>query len=298
MLEKASKLPATETDFKTQFEKLNETPFVLQNFEFETDNIFLPKSKINEARREVLTLLKESIIAENEKQINAKFNESNFNALKNNKTISKPTNVVLFRNINELSNISKNTTYVFAPDNYAFDDILNAYQILKNNFALYVPTILEFEDKTHLENILKRLPEKVTLYANNIGAIYYGEMGHKIIASPLLNIKNNYAIKCLNALKIETIAASIEANDNFVQENNLISFESGSFPLMTFAHCPYKAATKTTCSTCKFNDGLTYKNPNLGEYKIRRIKLKNCKFELLKQINKKQNKFFVKNFNY
>lgn len=298
LLEKASKLPATETDFKTQFEKLNETPFVLQNFEFETDNIFLPKSKINEARREVLTLLEESIIAENEKQINAKFNKSNFNALKNNKTVSKPTNVVLFRNINELSNINKNITYVFAPDNYAFNDILNAYQILKNNFALYVPTILEFEDKTHLENILKRLPEKVTLYANNIGAIYYGEMGHKIIASPLLNIKNNYAIKWLNALKIETIAASIEANDNFVQENNLISFESGSFPLMTFAHCPYKAATKTTCSTCKFNDGLTYKNPNLGEYKIRRIKLKNCKFELLKQINNKQNKFFVKNFNY
>lgn len=298
LLETASKLPATETDFKTQFEKLNETPFILQKFEFESNNVFLPKSKINEARREVVSLLENAIIYEYEKKLNAKFNATNFNQLKNKQIISNPTNLRVVRTLAEISTPEPNCVYVFEPDNYSFTEIHNAYQMLKENFALSVPTILDFEDRHYFEKILSQLPEKVTLYAKNIGVIYYGEMGHKIIASPLLNIKNNYALKCLNALNISTIVASIEAEDTFVKNNNLIGFACGSFPLMTFAHCPYKATTKTTCASCNFNNNLTYKNPNLGEYKVRRIKLKNCKFELLKQINKVQGKFFAKNFNY
>ena len=297
-LEKASKIPTAKNDFKSQFEKLGETCFTLENFEFNSNEIFLPKSKINEARREVLKLLELAIINENEKHLNATFNTSNFEKLKNTKTISNPTNIIVFRDLNEISKVEPNIIYVFEPDNYTFDNISKAYKLLKENFALSVPTILDYEDRKELESILNKLPEKVSLYANNIGAIYYSFDGHKIIASPLLNIKNNYAIKCLNAFNISTITASVEASEDFVQENNLISFESGSFPLMTFAHCPYKAVTKTTCSSCKFNDNLTYKNPNLGEYIIRRIRLKNCKFELLKEINKKHSKFFVKNFNY
>lgn len=298
LLEKASKTPTSENDFKSQFEKLGETCFSLENFDFNSNEIFLPKSKINEARREVLSLLENELINENEKHLTASFNNLNFENLKNSKNISTPKNIIVFKDLNEIKEKDTNTLYVFEPDIYTFDEILKAYQSLNKNFALSVPTILVYEDKLYLENILNKLPEKVNLYANNIGAIYYGLAGHKIIASPLLNIKNNYAIKCLNAFNISIIAASIEANERFINENNLIGFESGSFPLMTFAHCPYKAVTKTNCSTCKFNDKLIYKNPNLGEYKIRRIKLKNCRFQLLKHLNKSRGKFFVKNFNY
>ncbi len=297
-IEKASKIPVLENDFKSQFEKLNDTAFVLGNFEYESDGIFLPKSKINEARREVILMLENAIILANEAHLNATFNESNFEKLNQTQIISTPTNLVVFRNLNEISKREPNTTYVFAPDSYNFADILSAYQTLKANFALYVPTILDFKDRAYFENLLKKLPEKVTLYANNIGAIYFGLTGHKIIASPLLNIKNNYAIKCLNALNIKTLASSIEADETFSKTNNLIAFESGSFPVMTFAHCPYKAVTKTTCENCKFNERLAYKNENLGSYKIRRIRLVSCKFELLKQINQSRGKFFVKNFNY
>ena len=56
----------------------------------------------------------------------------------------------------------------------------------------------------------------------------------------------------LNDFNIRTICASVEANDDFVNQNNLISFENGYFPLMTFAHCPIKTIYNNTCQNCKY----------------------------------------------
>lgn len=302
ILEKATKVPLEVSDFVAQFEKLADSCVYLDSLELESDGIFLPKSKLNEIRRNIILLIENTIINENEKTLNVTFNEANFNKLKAQKIISNPTNLVIFRTLAELKNLNQNiksdTIYVFEPDNYNPTEIKNATNILKDNFALSVPTILDFEDRLYFENILNSLPNKVTLYIKNIGAIYYQNLGHKIIVSPLLNIKNNYALKCLNSQNISIIASSIEADNSFVSKYNLISFKNGSFPLMTFAHCPYKAVTKTTCDSCKYNGKLEYKNQNLGNYKIRRTKLKHCQFELMKLLNRPAEKFFIENFKY
>lgn len=302
LLEKATKTPLETNDFKTQFEKLADTCVYLESLKLQSDGIFLPKSKINEIRRNTITLLENEIIKANEKDLNATFNETNYNKLKTKKVISNPTNLIIFRTLTELKNLSQNiktnTIYIFEPDNYNLPEIKNAMDILKDSFALSVPTILDYEDRFYFENILNSIQEKVTLYIKNIGGIYYQNFGHKIIISPLINIKNNYALKCLNAQNISIIASSIEVNHSFISKNNLIGFKSGSFPLMTFAHCPYKAVTKTTCDTCKYNGKLEYKNQNLGEYKIRRIKLNHCQFELMKVLNKPAENFFIENFKY
>ena len=294
-LEKATKSPVLENDFKAQFEKLSETNFELSSLSLETDGIFLPKSKINEARRIVIELIENTIITENEKHLNAKFIQSNYDKIKNSKTISKPQNIVILNDIKNNFKPKSNTIYVFNPNNYSLNLIQNAQLYLNEQFALNVPTILDAEDLNYFESILKELPKNIILYANNIGALCYKEKGYNVLASPLCNIKNTFAIKCLNNLNITTICSSIEANPDFVKNNNLIGFSEGNFPLMTFAHCPYKSVSKTTCDTCKFNGLLAYSNPNLGTYKINRIKLKNCQFELLKRLNQLEADFFVKN---
>ena len=297
-LEKATKSPVIESNFKSQFEKLSNTDFVLENFTVETDGIFLPKSKLNEARRDVVEALESAIIFENEKHLNASFDKDSFEKIQNTKTTSNPTNIVIFGTINQIEKIDKNTIYVYSPESYILNDVLNAYEKLKNNFALAVPTILDAKDLKYFETILNKLPSGSKLYAGNIGAFYFKSMGFEVIASPLANIKNNYAIKCLNSLNINSICASIEANETFAEKYNLISFYDGEFPLMTFAHCPYKAVTKTTCENCKYNKNLCYSNPNLSNYQIKRKKLLNCQFELTKKISQQKSKFFVKNLNY
>ena len=97
--------------------------------------------------------------------------------------------------INKNSNFkpSKNIIYVYKPEIYSISDIQNMHSILKNQFALYVPTILDAKDMHLFENLLNNLPEKVTLYAGNIGAFTFAQKGHNVIASPLANIKNKFA---------------------------------------------------------------------------------------------------------
>lgn len=293
ILENATKSPVLKEEFETQFKKLSDTDFVIENICIETDNVFLPKSKINEARREIIKLIEDAIIAKNEEYINASFDEAAYSKLNTQKIISTPINIEIVNNLSFKPN--SNVLYVYKPEIYLEQDISNAQAKLKNQFALYVPTILDACDMQHFKDILNNLPEKVTLYAGNIGAFMFATNGHKLIASPLANIKNKFAIKCLNNLGITTICASIETSDEFISTNNLINFESGNFPLMTFAHCPYKVSTNSTCDCCKYTGTLCYSNPNLNTYKISRTKLKNCQFELLLKLNRKKHTYFVKN---
>ena len=51
--------------------------------------------------------------------------------------------------------------------------------------------------------------------------------------------------------------------------------------VMTFCHCPYKTVKgNNDCKNCKFDNELSFKN-NDREFKVRRIKIKNCYFELV-----------------
>lgn len=298
ILEKATNKPLSENDFISQFEKLSETPFMLESLTLESDGIFLPKSKLNELRRNIASLLENEIINENEKHLTVYFDEEKYNELTNKPVISSPTNIVIFHDKIDTTTKLNNVIYVYQSEIYDIQKIKNLEQTLNPNFALYVPTILKFEDKAYFENILKNLSKTTKLYINNIGAINYNSWGFELIVSPLLNIKNNYALKCLNSLNISTISSSIEADESFILSNNLIAFESGEFPLMTFAHCPYKNISKSTCKNCTYNGKLILSNPNLSNYNIHRTKLNLCQFQMTKKLNRTCKNNFIKNLDY
>lgn len=287
ILEKAKNQPTSKEDILSQIGKLGDTIFAINNAEIQTNGVFIPKSLLNEARRNAITLLQNKIIEENEKLLIAKFDENKFLSLKNvkNSVISKNL-YIIDENFNDFD---KTKTYIFAPCYYnnqtasKFNEISKEYDI-----ALSVPTLLFYEDMQVFKEFLNKLNQKPTLFANNIGALNFVELGYNIIASPLLNIKNNYAIKCLNSQNITFICSSIEADEHFIKENNLTAFSSGLFPLMTFAHCPYKTVFDETCSFCKFNGKLKYTGSK-DTYPISRTKLAGCQFQLNKYLNKNIN---------
>lgn len=295
LLEPSKTYPLFEKDFKDQFEKLGDSIFELENFKVKTNDVFAPKSLLNKSRRKMVELLTEKTVAETEKHLSVNFNEKSLQNVKNQNIITKPYNLIKIDNEN--FEVQPNTIYVYSPSDYTSCNPQKIIQKTKpENFAIELPTIMSASDFAVFENVLNKLPKNIYIYANNIGGLSYTERGYSVIASPLLNIRNNYALKCLNWLGIQTICASIEARTEFAEENNLVFFESGDFPFMTFAHCPYKAILDSSCDKCKHDGKLTYTSSAKTTYKIKRTKLANCYFALNKTLSLGKSNYNLTNF--
>ncbi len=292
VLEKAKNQPLSEKDLSQQLTKLNDTVFEADKTEVETDGIFLPKSLLNKSRREAIALFEQNLLEFNEQHITAKA-ETNLKKIAKNIKLN-PKNIVIFNNLNQIDKVEESIIYIYSPDYFSIENILTAQNKLKNSFALSLPTILNFEDKKLLNEVLRQLPKQTKLFANNISHLFFKDMGFEIIVSPLLNIKNSFAINALNELEIYTICSSIELKNQDSKFNKLVYFDSGNFPVMTFAHCPYKTIFNNNCNACKFDGNLTLYSDFKTQYKIRRVKLKNCQFQLLKNINLQNATFTLK----
>ena len=297
-LQKAKNLPLSETEFYNQFNKINDSAFVISSFSFQSDGIFLPKSKINEIRRNTISKICEKIIEKNESN-EIIFDDNSYNIYINKLPSINPKNIAIVDENFEFKNnktILNDFDYVvFAPKKFVETKIIAILCELKEKFALNLPTILNHNDKVVLENILKKLPKNITLFSNNIYGLEYANK-YNVIASPLMNIKNKYSLLMLNYMNTNVVCASVEANENFTTKYNLTSFVDGEFPLMTFAHCPFKTIFNNTCEKCSYNPNLTLTNKNLGIYHIKRNVIFNCYFELTKHISTKKSKFYLLNF--
>ena len=117
--------------------------------------------------------------------------------------------------------------------------------------------------------------------ANNIYALDYLSYGVSVWAGLGLNITNDYAVNYLSKMGVTQMISSIEKWAPTIKGSYKII--NGHMPLMTFAHCPYKTLYKNNCSDCKFKgDIILSGNEN---YKIKRVKISNCYFELIDCVN-------------
>jgi len=297
LLEKAQNKPLSSEDFFTQINKLSETEFKISNFSVNTDGVFIPKSLLNAFRRDLIENLKNHIL-ENYPMIVAKFNSKNHSYLSNLEFINnlQPKNIAIIDECCEEFEKYKNfDIIVLKPSIYSLEIISKFYNLFKEKLALNLPTIANFNDIKIIDEILEKLPKDINLYANNIYGLYYSKK-YEVITSPLLNTKNTFAIRSLFNFGIRTLSASIESSVDYANNNNLIGFKDGLFPLMTFAHCPFKTIFNNTCKNCSFSKNLNYSNPNLNTYKITRIKIFNCYFELNTHFSQKNIKFFTINY--
>ena len=286
---KSQKIETTKEEIITQISKTNDTFFEIKDFDLQLENVFIPKSVLNNLRRNALENFKE-IIIKNNSQNNVRID---YEKIKNYETL-------LTENFNKTNNfniiitdkiiqekIDKNYIIIYSPKVYNLENINTFFIESKktnkdNSYGLNLPIILNFKDKKILCNIIDNIEKDLYLYVNNYYGLYFSN-NFKIITSPMLNVLNNFSINHLKENGATYISYSIELNKENIKNKDAFIYSYGYFPLMTFCHCPYitlKENEYTNCQKCLYEPNLKYKLNN-STYSIERYKLFNCYFELL-----------------
>ena len=275
----------TFEQIKSCLEKLGSEPFKLKKLNCNIENVFIVKSQLNELRRKSIEILKLSLIKDYEsKNITVVQEDLNFYERNKNFNVKLNKNFVV---VNENTNVNlldfKNFEVVFSPSVFSLKNVENFLDSIQpliiKKIYLDLPKVLRKEDFEVVENLISNFSkDQIGIVANNIYALMFLEKGYDVIGGVYLNIANCFTAKFLNSLGVNYFVKSFEhfAND-FANGLNFV----GKPALMTFCHCPYKTAYNySKCEDCKFTNNLVYKNQSGKQMNIRRIKIKNCYFEL------------------
>ncbi len=285
----AKNSPATQQQIYDSVNRFNDTNFELSNFDCELENVFIPKSVINEMRRSAVLMLEEKIIANFESNCpNVIFNADEYNKLLNSKAkFAHKTYYIV--DDKQTYMVPSSANVVLAPtvfNKQSIDKLMEQYK----NHKLFVmlPLVVRSNDLDVVDMVVNSLNKNVGLVANNIYGLYYLSLGYNVVANYPLNVTNNITAFALNQLGVSDVVKSIES-DLSVQVNNCLTY-SGYPSLMTFTHCPYKTTFNyDDCKNCKFKPGLDYTNERGHKFNIRRTKVSNCYFDLINDIKIENN---------
>ncbi len=284
ILPRAKNAPITEANLLDQVNKFDTNPFKLGKSKVLLDNVFIPKSIINETRRKAIELIKQEIIDSNEIDNKVSIDEDAIASLYNETKASFKYNkkIIIVEDSKDIVNLENKDDYLFViyKSILNYESIVNAIEDLLSlgikNIGLYQYLIMQHKDQLILESLLAKYPF-VILYGNNVSCLSFINKGYKVIASNNLNIYSSFAINTFKELGVTNVVASLEFNKEFLDKHSDIYAYSVGIPtLMNFAHCPYKTTAKTIGSKCLCTNDLKY-----NDYKVRRYKASACYFELL-----------------
>ncbi len=284
--EKAKTAALTNEDIISQFSKLGGTIFEAEKIEVESDDVFIPKSVLNNFRREALEFLTQQIINENEKSITTKIDDEqikNYDSLlKSVETNLEFSNIIVVNEHNQdFVPLFKNTLYVFSPQVFGVEQVENFKQRFKGyKVGLELPNLASNKDVLLIKKILDSNKDFYVI-ANNLYGLSFCDT-HKVIAGTQMNVFNNYSISFLKTLGVFGFVISIEQQkENIKGIENYFVYSLGFVSLMTFAHCPYKTVNGNTCKNCSYKAGLNFYDVKNNAYKIYRYQLTQCYFSLL-----------------
>ena len=288
VLQPAQNCPTQKEEIAMQFAKLGDTYFEVENCTVTTNNVFIPKSVLNNFRRNAILKLEEHIVLHNQQNITATIDNKAIEEVLSFK--AKQTQQNKFSNIfviNEdnlsfaKNKLSKDCIVVLSPQQYNKNVVQKFLDEFKGfKVGLNLPIIANHKDLIMLDDIINQNKDLV-LVSNNIYGLHYANT-HQVIAGLGMNVFNNYTIQFLKDLGVSAYLLSIEQQlSNITMLKNLYVYSLGYVPLMTFAHCPYKTIYKNTCKTCKFTKGLSYTDVSGNKFCIVRHQLSQCYFELL-----------------
>ncbi len=257
--EKAVNKPLDKDTAFRQLSKLGNTPYLLQNLDFYTENgLTLPSSALNSMRRNATEQLNDlrSSPEHNKQTVYPKA-----------KTPTKKEIKGFILRVNDISLIPNDISFVKAV-------CIPAEKITKESLNLNIPVIAELprvcEDTALIKNILFSLKENGVEYVSigNLSQIeLVNEAQLKIIFGFGMNIFSSFSCDFANSFYANGILLSPELTVN--QINNISCntktavFVYGKLPLMIFKNCPIKNAKD--CNECKQNSYLTdRKNEQFG----------------------------------
>ncbi len=259
----AEKLPITENDLKTNFDK---SPyFETGRVTLEGKNAFMTKADFNELRRSSYRALIDEIL----RQYNAKMPIYEDNYLTLTDIISKDIDLFLQdRTIYQVDDINQITdemeVIALNPTEYSVDHLMK-FEPYFDRMILNLPFIARGKDIEILKEIIAKCPFKGFI-ANNLYALAIVNDA-PVIAGFGLNILNDVS----DIPKIYSIESDRIGEKGY-------TYALGNIPLMTFCHCEKKELSNG-CENCKGYDiTLTYEN---RDFRLRRYKIHYCYGQLL-----------------
>jgi len=298
-----------------QFSKTIDSPFEFTDLKYNiSDNLFVPVSKLNELRRDIIKRLEESyIINIDVTEIYSKLDEYIINhsesliSLQHNK--SRNENSIFIYKYNPIDEYKymgdySNIIYLNISDIRRYElqdiDIVSKY-ITEKEVYIYVPNIVLAKLDKYIDSDLERL---IKLGAKGIllGNIGYIQMatdlkskyGIKVVADYSLNVVNTHSAMFLKEKGIDKITISPEIDESEIQNiANVIDIEviENFVTAMTSRFCPVKAYSKA----CNCNNNLYELKDNHNNVKYNVIcDNTDCTIKLVRNISCIENNVFNK----
>ncbi len=244
------------------FAKTDAYPFI-SNITFNDfyDKIFIPKSLLNEFRREVYSEI--FFAKQNIKQIKIKDI-----ILKNNNNYDFNKKIVLSSFIVDCD------YFVYCPEDYSKIEeiaLTQDFKKFKGEKFLFIPAFLNDDDK---KLIVKALPFFDGVYADGISGLTLGKnYNKKIIAGVGLNIFNSVDVAVIEKeFENVLVVYSKELSLNEMKEKRFV-YAKGSVSLMELEYCPFKKR----CNECQNKNEYVLKDDKYS-YLLYRYKLSSCRF--------------------
>lgn len=248
----ANNQPITAEDLKNNF---NKSDIFNANVEIcQLDNIFMPKQKLNEFRRNVFESAYDYLT------------KTTHESLQKVQIDTNSAQAISFDNFQIVEDLNQNfyaENIVYSPECYSVDDVKEFVKMCKKlnkKPFLDTPNFALCQDIKLIEDIINQT--KIAIVANNYYAVMFDA---EIIIGAGLNVYNN-------------ISASVYNKPVICAESDIAS--KINFAYMTLRHCPFKCLLKSNCANCPYQKGYTYTMENGKQLKLKRKKLSTCTFYL------------------
>lgn len=283
-LEKALNAPMSANDVANACSKVGDSGFSVAACRVDTDGVFVAKSIVNALRRDVLCELKERII-DNNAPGKVTFDEEKANEFLQDLRALEPIRSERWHVVKSENPVTgmvrANETILLKPDVYDAKSIRKTLDLLDidtKDVVLDLPIYANGKDLAVLEKAIEESGIK-RLASENAYGLYFAKKGCEVIAAQGHNIANVFAVREAKRLGASAYVPSCEYAD-FCADDSLERVETDEdIPLMTFAHCPYKAIFDCDCKSCAYKPNLVIEREN-KKYAIRRVRLASCRFEL------------------
>lgn len=260
IVQRAEKEGTTKERILDQVLKLGDTPFIVENYEVEVEEkIFIPISKINEARRELVQNLielrenrKGEIVIQKQKEI-LKQETKDFVKL-----------TALVRNKEQLECcLEEKIDTIYVTDYHLYNEYKQ-----RGNIYYRIPRVMNHFPDYQNEKLL----------IGEIGSYFHYHTSNEIVGDYFLNVSNSYHIDYLRKLNLKAITLSVENSlDTIfsiaqnVGNSGLEVIIYGRLEAMVMKYCPLKMLVnqdKKPCNICRNGKKYELKDRNNAIYPI------------------------------
>lgn len=287
-VQKATGRPMTEDDINSSLNKLGDTPFFCgkANVRLNGKEVFIPRSVLNAARREAIAELMRSLSDQYYKDAQRCDFSNRRTYVKSADSCENRRIVINTDDMNMIGRI-KAENIIYSYQIYDFSQFLSKIDIflrlIENTFSVYLhlPPVVRGNEIDLIEDAIVKCKGKIKgLVCENYYTVHLAKKyGLESIAGIRLNVYNSRFKKVSG---VDDVICSPEltlSEIGDINDKNAFVYAYGLLPVMTFCHCPLQVSTKRGCSDCAYR-GDFYYHDKKADYLIKRIRIKECTFEM------------------